>query len=76
MSCYFCKTDGKKKFCMAPKRGGGEIKRHYTIRNVMHHIDTNRKNNSKENLIQICPKCHYKLHKLYRIYKKFLIKST
>lgn len=32
----------------------------------IHHIDKNKKNNSLENLLPLCKRCHMKLHKKYR----------
>ena len=72
MVCYFCKIRSKQAFVLTRGRSNKMIKRFYTIQNITHHIDTNRKNNSRENLIKLCPPCHLKLHKLYRAYKKFL----
>ena len=36
-------------------------KRNFIILHV-HHIDRNRKNNSKENLLEICASCHSFIH--------------
>ena len=30
----------------------------------VHHIDQNRDNNMKENLLLLCPKCHHRLHRI------------
>lgn len=37
---------------------------HSTEHLVRHHIDMDRKNNSKDNLICLCRSCHAKVHKL------------
>jgi hypothetical protein len=34
----------------------------------VHHIDKNKKNNKKENLLKLCPHCHRILHS--KIYKQ------
>lgn len=33
---------------------------------VVHHIDTDRQNNEKINLLDLCDSCHRKLHVVYR----------
>jgi len=33
---------------------------------MVHHIDGNRENNQKSNLLVLCPNCHFELHKWWR----------
>lgn len=37
---------------------------------VVHHIDKNRKNNARENLVKVCRSCHSKIHGLQENFKK------
>jgi hypothetical protein len=37
---------------------------------VIHHIDKNNKNNSNENLLDLCASCHTKIHRLMIIWVK------
>ena len=37
---------------------------------IVHHIDFNDKNNSSNNLITLCKKCHLKFHRSNHINKK------
>lgn len=36
----------------------------------IHHIDENRRNNSRDNLLKLCPNCHKKLHFGWKVGKK------
>lgn len=40
-----------------------------------HHVDENRKNNIMENLVDLCPSCHKRLHVLYNKWKKVYINN-
>jgi len=31
---------------------------------IIHHLNKNRKNNTPQNLLTLCPKCHHRLHKI------------
>ena len=42
----------------------------------IHHIDRNDKNNDEKNWLLLCHKCHFKLHKIYRIYENFKISKS
>lgn len=39
-------------------------------RNIIHHLDLDRKNNDRNNLLPVCSSCHYKIH--YLILKPFV----
>ena len=69
MSCFFC--DLKERNTPAyydKKKKKWILVRH---KNFIHHIDTNRKNNLKENLVELCYRCHARLHgKIYRMLVK------
>lgn len=62
---FFEKVDWQKKLCHIKKN-------EFFINTVMarHHVDENRKNNRKINLVDLCWRCHRKLHILYKIWKK------
>lgn len=37
---------------------------------IIHHINENRKDNNKENLLPLCQSCHNKIHRIYNNYFK------
>lgn len=41
---------------------------------AIHHIDKIHNNNDPKNLLSVCLKCHYELHRGERIYKEFICK--
>lgn len=67
MSCYFCEAPYRK--VMGYKTKGG---RYVNIKhqNVIHHIDCNRRNNAKSNLVELCELCHLRLHR--KVYDRLI----
>ena len=58
-NCYFCgnvKRNIKRNV---------KVYRINKIESVIHHIDYNQENNSKDNLIELCFSCHKRLHNIY-----------
>ena len=41
----------------------------------IHHINQNRKDNNKENLLPLCKSCHTKIHRILVTKKDFIAKS-
>ena len=37
-----------------------------SVDTILHHIDTDRQNNEKNNLLPLCDRCHRKIHTIYR----------
>lgn len=74
MSCYFCQNKNRKVTVLGGKRAK-DFKYIYRS-NVLHHIDCNRKNNSKSNLVELCELCHLRLHRkiYYRLVKSGKLK--
>ena len=62
--CYFCEKNGRNVLSQFKKKGRS-VYRH--IPNVIHHIDCDRTNDSKRNLVELCERCHARLHStIYR----------
>ena len=65
MSCYFCEDKSRKMLAYYDKKKKRYVYFHHV--NVTHHIDCDRTNNVKENLVELCQLCHMRLHgKIYR----------